>query len=146
MTADSLPQRQTGPVVADIFVGVAAGAGARIVRLARPFVEPVPPGWPSPVRAMAERGFRRRREAAELAQRVYRRVAPALVTDVLGRLDLPGIVRDVLAEIDLPEIIRASTGSVATESVRDVRIRVVAADDAVSRWFGGGRATPGHGR
>ncbi|KAA9150313.1 hypothetical protein FPZ12_041465 [Amycolatopsis acidicola] len=135
-----------GPLVFDVFLGAVAGTGRRIVRLARPLAVPVTKDWPAPLRGLAESGFRARREVGGAALNLYRRAAPAAVTDVLDRLDLTGIVRDVLDEIDLPGIIRASTGSVATESVRDVRIRMVAADDAVSRWFGRGRPVPEHGR
>ena len=39
----------------------------------------------------------------------------------------------VVAEIDLPEIIRASTGSVASETVRGLRMQGVGADQAVTR-------------
>jgi hypothetical protein len=39
----------------------------------------------------------------------------------------------VLAEIDLPEIIRESTGAMASDTVRGVRMQTISADDAVGR-------------
>ena len=55
------------------------------------------------------------------------------VEAVIDRLDLAGLVTKVLAEIDLPEIIRESTGSVASDAVRGVRMQTISADDAISR-------------
>lgn len=52
---------------------------------------------------------------------------------IIARIDLPGLAQDVIAEIDLPEIIRESTGSVASETVRGVRMRGISGDDAVGR-------------
>jgi hypothetical protein len=68
-------------------------------------------------------------------QRVVAAVLDSMdLTDlVLDRVDLVRIVDEVLAEIDLPEIIRESTGSMAADTVREVRIRGVDADRAVTR-------------
>jgi hypothetical protein len=55
------------------------------------------------------------------------------VEAVIDRIDLAGIARSVIDEIDLPEIIRESTGSMASETVRGVRIQGIEADAAVSR-------------
>jgi hypothetical protein len=52
---------------------------------------------------------------------------------IIARVDLAGLAQDVIAEIDLPEIIRESTGSVASETVRGVRMRGISGDDAVGR-------------
>ena len=52
---------------------------------------------------------------------------------VVARLDLPRIVSEVLAVIDLPEIVRESTGSAASEVVRDLRTESARADDVVAR-------------
>jgi hypothetical protein len=52
---------------------------------------------------------------------------------VIDRIDLIGIVQEVLDEIDLPAIIRDSTGSMASETVRGVRMTGITADDAISR-------------
>ncbi len=52
---------------------------------------------------------------------------------VMDRVDLVTIADYVVAEIDLPEIIRASTGSMASETVRGLRMQGVGADQAVTR-------------
>ena len=52
---------------------------------------------------------------------------------VIARLDLVGIAENVIAEVDLPEIIRESTGSVASEAVRGVRMQRISGDEAVGR-------------
>jgi hypothetical protein len=52
---------------------------------------------------------------------------------VIDRIDLIGIVEEVLDVIDLPAIIRDSTGSMASETVRGVRMTGITADDALSR-------------
>ena len=52
---------------------------------------------------------------------------------VLEQVDLPALVEGVLDEIDLPEIIRDSTGTMASETVRSVRMQGVNADETVTR-------------
>ena len=52
---------------------------------------------------------------------------------VIDRIDLVGLAEDVIAEVDLPEIIRESTGSMASETVRGVRMQGITADEAVGR-------------
>src|SRR6478735_1829908 len=52
---------------------------------------------------------------------------------VIDRIDLVGLVEVVIAEIDLPEIIRESSGSMASETVRGVRMQGITADEAVGR-------------
>ena len=91
----------------------------------------------------------------ELARRLAEAldvVVPTVLEEVLRRIDITKLVREhvdiesivdevdivaitnqVLAEIDLPEIIRQSTGSVASETVRGVRMQAISADDAVGR-------------
>lgn len=56
-----------------------------------------------------------------------------VVEHVLAQLNLPALVEGVLDEIDLPEIIRDSTGTMASETVRGVRMQGVTADEAVTR-------------
>jgi hypothetical protein len=51
---------------------------------------------------------------------------------VLDRVDLVRLVDGV----DLPEIIRESTGSMATETLEDVRIQSMAADQAIAKVMG----------
>ena len=53
---------------------------------------------------------------------------------VVDRLDLAALAREVLDAIDLPEIIRESTGSMASETVRSVRMQGIGADQAVSSF------------
>ncbi len=52
---------------------------------------------------------------------------------VLEQVDLIGVAEYVVDGIDLPEIIRDSTGSVASEAVRGLRMQGVDADAAVAR-------------
>jgi hypothetical protein len=52
---------------------------------------------------------------------------------VIDRIDLVGLAEAVIAEVDLPEIIRESTGTMASETVRGVRMQGVAADQAIGR-------------
>ena len=52
---------------------------------------------------------------------------------VMQDVDLVAVAEYVVAAIDLPEIIRASTGSVASEAVRGLRMQGVDADLAVAR-------------
>jgi hypothetical protein len=80
----------------------------------------------------------------DLTQLVLERVdLERVVTSALQHLDLTQIVRQqvdligladyVVDGIDLPEIIRDSTGSVASEAVRGLRMQGVGADVAVAR-------------
>ncbi len=55
------------------------------------------------------------------------------VDAIIDRVDLVTIAQDVIGAIDLPEIIRESTGSIASETVRGVRMQGIAADEAVGR-------------
>ncbi|HEU5039116.1 MAG TPA: hypothetical protein VFT70_19065 [Nocardioides sp.] len=57
----------------------------------------------------------------------------AVVDGVLARIDLAALVEEVLDEVDLPEIIRESTGTMASDTVRNVRMQGVTADEAVTR-------------
>lgn len=52
---------------------------------------------------------------------------------VIKRIDLVGLAEEVISAIDLPEIIRESTGSVASDTVRGVRMQGIASDEAVGR-------------
>jgi hypothetical protein len=52
---------------------------------------------------------------------------------VIERIDLVGLAEDVIAEVDLPEIIRESTGSMASETVRGVRMQSISGDQALGR-------------
>jgi hypothetical protein len=72
-----------------------------------------------------------------LTQVDLKRVAEAVI-DTLDltavareHIDLPDLAEEVIDAIDLPEIIRESTGSVASETVRTVRMQSIQADDRV---------------
>jgi hypothetical protein len=55
------------------------------------------------------------------------------VEAVIDRLDLAGLAEQVIEAVNLPEIIRDSTGSMASEAVRGVRMQSIEADEAVGR-------------
>lgn len=53
---------------------------------------------------------------------------------IIDRIDLAALTEDVMDSVDLPEIIRQSTGSLASESVLEVRLQSIEADQAVNRF------------
>jgi hypothetical protein len=55
------------------------------------------------------------------------------ISAVIDRVDVVGLATDVIAEIDLPEIIRESTGSMASDTLRGVRMQGISGDDAIGR-------------
>lgn len=57
----------------------------------------------------------------------------ALIQAILDRIDLVGLAVQVIEGVDLPEIIRESTGSMASDTVRGVRMQGIVADEAVGR-------------
>jgi len=59
-------------------------------------------------------------------------LAASGIERVIARLDLAKLSLEVIERIDLPEIIRTSTGTVASESVRVVRMQTFGADRAIS--------------
>ena len=52
---------------------------------------------------------------------------------VVARIDLASLAQEVIDEIDLPEIIRDSSGAMASETVREVRILGIEADRFVAK-------------
>jgi hypothetical protein len=56
-----------------------------------------------------------------------------LIQAILDRIDLVGLAAKVIEGVDLPEIIRESTGSMASDTVRGVRMQGIVADEAVGR-------------
>ena len=52
---------------------------------------------------------------------------------IVRRLDLVSLAEEIVNGIDLPEIIRESTGSMASDVVRDVRMQSIDADVAIAR-------------
>ncbi|HSE10672.1 MAG TPA: hypothetical protein VLB29_18555, partial [Nocardioidaceae bacterium] len=57
----------------------------------------------------------------------------AVIDEALAKVDLVGIAEEVIDGVDLPEIIRESTGSMASDTVRGVRMQGIVADEAVGR-------------
>ena len=55
------------------------------------------------------------------------------IAAVIDRIDLAGIAEDVIDQLDLPEIIRESTGSMASDTLREVRMQGISGDEAVTR-------------
>jgi hypothetical protein len=60
-------------------------------------------------------------------------VAGVDVGKIIEGIDLESIARQVIESIDLPEIVRESSGAMASDTVRGVRLRTVEADEQVSR-------------
>jgi hypothetical protein len=60
-------------------------------------------------------------------------MVPAVAAEVLARIDMAGLAEGVIAEVDLAEMIRQSTGSVASDTVRGVRLQGISGDEAVGR-------------
>ncbi len=60
-------------------------------------------------------------------------VARVDIEAVISRLDLAGLARDVIDAVDLPEIIRESTGAMASDTLRGVRMQSISGDDAIGR-------------
>lgn len=56
-----------------------------------------------------------------------------VIPDVLDHVDLVGIAEYLVDEIDLPQIVRDSSGALASDTVRGVRMRGVAGDRAIQR-------------
>jgi hypothetical protein len=60
-------------------------------------------------------------------------VARADLDAIVERVNVVGLAEEVIDEIDLPEIIRDSTGTMASQVVRDARMQSIDADEGVSR-------------
>jgi hypothetical protein len=70
----------------------------------------------------------------DLTTTVLRRVDLVRVVDaVLDQMDLIALANEIIEGVDLPEIIRDSTGSMASETVKGVRLQGIGADQAVDR-------------
>jgi hypothetical protein len=70
----------------------------------------------------------------DLTATVLRRVDLVRVVDaVLDQMDLIALANEIIDGVDLPEIIRDSTGSMASETVKGVRMQGIEADQAVGR-------------
>jgi hypothetical protein len=97
---------------------------------------------------LARRGGRGRDEVERQLSVALDRMVPTVVGAVLRRIDLAELAEGVIAEVDLAELIRQSTGSVASDTVRGVRMQGISGDEAVGRAVGrlrvrfGRRGTP----
>ena len=60
-------------------------------------------------------------------------VARLDIEALIGRLDVAAIVADVIDQLDIPDLIRETTAQTTSESVRNVRLRGVGADRAISK-------------
>ncbi len=70
----------------------------------------------------------------DLTSLVLERVDLGAVVDAaLAKVDLIALAEEVIDGVDLPEIIRESTGSMASDTVRGVRMQGINADEAVGR-------------
>jgi hypothetical protein len=70
----------------------------------------------------------------DLTTIVLNRVDLVKVVDaVLDQMDLIAVANEIIEGVDLPEIIRESTGSMASETVKGVRMQGIGADQAVDR-------------
>jgi len=137
-------------------VGAASRLAARIVRPVATVVlhPPLVPARLHPARgveALARLGGQERASARRDLDRTVTALVPIIVEEVLARIDLDavtqqididaiisridlvGLAEEVIEGIDLPQIIRESTGTVASEVVRGVRMQSIDADEAVAR-------------
>jgi hypothetical protein len=60
-------------------------------------------------------------------------VARADLDAILARIDLIELAETIIDGVDLPGIIRDSTGSIASEGIRGVRMQTIDADERVNR-------------
>ena len=73
-------------------------------------------------------------DSMDLTETVLKRVDLVRVVDaVLDQMDLIALANEIIEGVDLPEIIRDSTGSMASETVKGVRMQGIGADQAVDR-------------
>ncbi|TCM40386.1 hypothetical protein [Kribbella sp. VKM Ac-2568] len=148
---DAPPTSRDAILVLDAAVGATllAAATARMVgRRARGVVKPVAVVFLRPpmlteryqagtyLDALARQGVRGRGEVERQVSALLDKMVPPLVAAVVQRIDLGQLAEGVIAEIDLAEIIRQSTGSVASETVRGVRMQSISGDEAVGNAVG----------
>jgi hypothetical protein len=85
---------------------------------------------------LARRGGRGREELEHQLSVGLDRIVPTVLAATLKRIDLAGVAEGVIAEVDLAEIIRQSTESVASDTVRGVRMQGISGDEAIGRVVG----------
>lgn len=72
----------------------------------------------------------------------------AVIAAALEQIDMVSLAGDVIEGVDLPSIIRDSSGAMASDAVREVRMHGIAADQAIGRAMDrlllrrGNRSTP----
>jgi hypothetical protein len=156
---DAPPASQDASVVLDAAVGAAALAAAAAQLVGRRVGQVVSPvrrrvgGVLTPVavvilrppmlteryqaatwlEGLARRGGQERAELGRQLSVALDRMVPAVADEVLARIDMAGLAEGVIAEVDLAEMIRQSTGSVASDTVRGVRLQGISGDEAVGR-------------
>ena len=152
-----VPARPDHQQVVDAVVAIVVeslAAGVVIARTASRVAAPVsrlvwrPPLVPKSVQpatlvgVLARRGAEHRIATGRQVGRMLDAWTPLVTETVLQRLDLDAIIHrvdlvaivdEVIAGVDLPAIIRESTGTMASETVRGVRMTGITADDAISR-------------
>lgn len=73
-------------------------------------------------------------DRVDLTAAVLNRVDLKTVVDAaLAQVDMIALAEEIIDGVDLPEIIRESTGSMASETVKGVRMQGIGADRAVGR-------------
>jgi len=166
--------RGVAAVSVDVVLGVVAKSvstvgivGGPLQSLGRPVARVLlrPPLVPSQLQPAtllgraARRGVAYRSQVLVEVEAVLDLLIPALVSELLTRVDLDRLVQqnvdvvtlaeEVIAEIDLPAIIRDATGAVASDTLLGVRMQSISADEAIGRAMGrlrlrlGRRTTPG---
>lgn len=148
---DAPPTSRDAILVLDAAVGATmlAAATARMVgRRARGVVKPVAVVFLRPpmlteryqagtyLDALARQGVRGRGEVERQVSVMLDKLVPPVVAAVLQRIDMAQLAEGVIAEVDLAEIIRQSTGTVASDTVRGVRMQSISGDEAVGRAVG----------
>jgi len=93
--------------------------------------------------SLADRGAAFRVVTQSDLNAVLDRLLPALLSEMLRHVDVAELLQEnvdvvalaeeVIAEIDLPEIIRESTGAMASDTLRGVRMHSISGDDAIAR-------------
>jgi hypothetical protein len=91
----------------------------------------------------ARRGATYRSEVLVEVEEVLDLLIPAVVSELVRRVDLTKLVQqnvdlvalaeEVIAQIDLPAIIRDSTGAVASDTLLGVRMQSISGDEAIGR-------------
>jgi hypothetical protein len=126
-----------------VMVRTASRLAAPVTRLVwRPPLVPTALQPATVVGVLAQRGAAHRVATEQQVARLLDAWTPLVADTVLQRLDLDAMihrvdlvamVEEVIAGVDLPAIIRESSGTMASETVRGVRMTGISADEAISR-------------